>query len=67
MRVPGSALLGRQNTGFYQLMEQLPQVTLSSSSSDDDDDDEDLHLHLYHLVIYFVGAADDWSPLCCHL
>merc|ERR1712054_321085 len=28
VRVPGSALLGRQNTGFYQLMEQLPQERL---------------------------------------
>ena len=30
VRVPGSALLGRQNTGFYQLMEQLPQVLFIS-------------------------------------
>merc|ERR1712142_1327506 len=28
MRVPGSALLGRENYGFYQLMEQLPQERL---------------------------------------
>merc|ERR1712098_1040212 len=28
MRVPGSALLGRENAGFYQLMEQLPQERL---------------------------------------
>merc|ERR550519_2595100 len=25
VRVPGSALLGKENAGFYQLMEQLPQ------------------------------------------
>ena len=28
VRVPGSALLGRENGGFYQLMEQLPQERL---------------------------------------
>merc|ERR1711872_132022 len=28
VRVPGSALLGRENAGFYQLMEQLPQERL---------------------------------------
>merc|ERR1711931_544350 len=28
VRVPGSALLGRENAGFYQLMEQLPQDRL---------------------------------------
>jgi len=28
MRVPGSALLGKENGGFYQLMEQLPQERL---------------------------------------
>ena len=28
MRVPSSALLGRANAGFYQLMEQLPQERL---------------------------------------
>ena len=26
VRVPGSALLGKENAGFYHLMEQLPQV-----------------------------------------
>merc|ERR1712212_1182850 len=28
VRVPGSALLGKENAGFYQLMEQLPQERL---------------------------------------
>merc|ERR1712002_846148 len=28
VRVPGSALLGKENFGFYQLMEQLPQERL---------------------------------------
>merc|ERR1712172_205933 len=28
VRVPGSALLGKENGGFYQLMEQLPQERL---------------------------------------
>merc|ERR1712088_1040343 len=28
VRVPGSALLGKENGGFYQLMEQLPQKRL---------------------------------------
>ncbi|XP_023320783.1 long-chain specific acyl-CoA dehydrogenase, mitochondrial [Eurytemora carolleeae] len=28
VRVPASALLGKENTGFYQLMEQLPQERL---------------------------------------
>ena len=28
VRVPGSALLGHENKGFYQLMEQLPQERL---------------------------------------
>merc|ERR1719318_184 len=28
VRVPGSALLGEENRGFYQLMEQLPQERL---------------------------------------
>ena len=28
VRIPSSALLGKENEGFYQLMEQLPQERL---------------------------------------
>ena len=60
-------LVGRTpaSTSWWSNFHRSPCT--SSSSSDDDDDDEDHHLHLHHIVIFSVGAADDWSPLCCHL
>ena len=52
VRVPGSALLGRENAGFYQLMEQLPQVAL---------------LVMIIIILFLIGAADDWCPFCGNL
>ena len=52
VRVPGSALLGRENTGFYQLMEQLPQVAL---------------LIMIIIFLFLIGTTDDWCPFCGNL